>query len=97
LDAPLRWQDEQTGELPAAVHAFFKVPGSPPLTHAQFGMVKDYAIYYINAPMWDANPAHDDESRKHLEELRQQAEQCKDEKQFKLWLHKCLEVCIDPF
>jgi hypothetical protein len=94
---PLRWQDEQSGQLIAAVHAYFRVSGYPPITHAQFELVRDYAEYYINAPCWDSNPYNDDASRKHLEELRQQVKDCKTDAQLESWLLLCLEVGLDPF
>jgi hypothetical protein len=97
IGSPLRWQDDITGMLPAAVHAFFQVEGCPPLTWVQFEMVRDYAEYYVNAPIWDMNPHHDDETRARLAELRAQVKECKTDAQLQSWLHLCLGQGLDPF
>ena len=98
---PLRWQDEVSGVLPKAVIDYFtyKTKQGPPLLRAQFKLVIEYAAYYVNAPCWDDNPHHDDETQAELAALRERVKHFtpETEQAFDDWIHDCLEVGLDIF
>ena len=54
LGLPLRWLDEQSGILPAAVTSYFEhaLDEKKPFTETQLNLVIQYCRYYINAPCW---------------------------------------------
>ena len=94
---PLRWQDEQSGVLPAAVLAYFEHRQTP----AQLKLVVEYLRYYLHAPCWDDNPYLDEEGRAELAGLRariteiQQSPEVNEHK-IETWIWDCLEMGIDP-
>lgn len=66
LGLPLRWQDDVSGELPAAVRAFtdyqcwvlapeLRLPPVPPPTPDQWTLLVDWLIHFICAPCWSEN------------------------------------------
>jgi hypothetical protein len=89
---PLRWQDEVSGVLPAAVLAYFNGNADT----EQFQLVREYCEYYLNAPCWDNNPHHDDETRAELAELRAEVKTVRTAHELNIWVHKCLDIGIDP-
>src|SRR5712691_302593 len=89
---PLRFQDDVSGVLPAAVIAYFASHATP----EQFELVRDYCEYYLNAPCWDNNPHHDDESSAELAGLREEVKTLKTAEALNTWIHKCLDIGIDP-
>jgi len=92
LGGPLNWGDEQSGELPSAVMAFFHKTQTP----EQLELVRQYCEYYIHAPCWDMNPHHDEETRQELEQVRKVIRQVKNWRELNAWIHKCLNMGIDP-
>jgi hypothetical protein len=89
VGGPLRWQDDVTGVLPAAVKAFFADQATP----EQLEQVCDYCEYYINAPCWLIGP--DDEAL--WVSLRKRIKTAKTAMEIRVWLHDALGVTIDPF
>ncbi len=54
MGLPLRWQDEQSGRLAAAVQAFHDERlHRQPMEPSQFELLHDYLVYYIEAPAWE--------------------------------------------
>ena len=50
---PLFWEDDQTGALRDSMNAFFNTnPDSLELTQERFELVKDYLLYWVEAPLW---------------------------------------------
>ncbi len=90
---PLRWQDDQTGELPAAVLAYFE---KKPLTPRQFTLVRAYVIHYICAPCWDMGCDGDEEGIRTLMGLREKANKLQKQDEILPWIYQCLDVGIDP-
>lgn len=86
IGTPLRWQDDQTGQLEAAVVAYFdRHP-----TEAQIELVKDWLRYYANAPCWqDPNGA--------IAELVREAPLIRSMAGIDQWLEKAMHEGIDPF
>jgi hypothetical protein len=92
LGGPLAIQDDESGVMPAAVLAYFNGNASP----SQLELVRDWCEYYLNAPCWDANPHHDDETRAELAGLRAEVKTCKTVEALNIWIQKCLDIGIDP-
>ena len=92
IRGPLRWQDDPSGVLPAAVHAFYEVKGAGPLTPEQLDLVREYAAYYINAPCWETGAGLDLFTR-----LREEIKSITTKEALIAWLETALEVGIDPF
>ncbi len=87
---PLRWQDDITGVLPEAVHAFFS---TPLLTPEQIELVRDYCEYYINAPCWTLQGME-----QQFEELRTRVKTLSSVQELITWLHdSSQQVGLDPF
>lgn len=89
---PLRWRDDQTGELPTAVLAFFDRKQTPD----QLELVRDYCEYYINAPCWDDNPYNVEEDFERLRKRRKEITQAKTFMDINGWIHRCIDMGIDP-
>jgi len=90
---PLRWQDEQSGELVAAVLAYFE---KKPLTNRQFALLRAYVIHYICAPCWDMGCDGDEEGIRYLMSLREGANKLAKQEEILPWIEQCLDVGIDP-
>jgi hypothetical protein len=95
--APLNWQDEVSGVLPAAVKAYLdnRIDGKPLAEH-QFEIVRAFMEYFIKAPCWDDNPHLDDEMRAELAGLRRDAETLRTPEEVGAWIHRCLDLGLDP-
>jgi hypothetical protein len=91
---PLRWQDDMSGELSAAMLAFFEGKG---LTSEQFNLVREYGEYYINAPCWDWNPHLTEEGKEELAQLRSYIKRAGTRGELNIWIAMCLDIGIDPF
>lgn len=95
---PLYWGDEESGELVAAVRDFYRHIACghviPPTD--KINLVRDYLIYYINAPCWDWNPHHTEQSRELLAEMRQRAKELHTPREIAVWLEECLDMGHDP-
>lgn len=92
LGLPLRWQDEQSGLLPAAVMAYY-YHGAHPADHkaptpGQMSLVIEYVRYYMAAPCWEGGDG--------LERLRAQAAELKTAPDLDHWIGECMEYGIDP-
>lgn len=80
---PFYWADEST-DLPAAVNAFLAGQATP----AQLARVVQYLDYYIQAPVWRGDDALDD--------LRRRAPGLTTADEISAWIHRCLEIGLDP-
>lgn len=96
---PLYWGDEQGGLLTTVMLAFFEhgADAGKGITPEQLELVREYGEYYLNAPMFDDNPHHDDESRAQLATLREQIKKAKTFEEINQWIHACLDIGIDPY
>ena|SRR6266700_1673751 len=90
---PLRWGDDTTGVLPAAMLAYFEHKATP----EQFGLVREYGEYYIHAPCWDWNPHLTEEGKQELAQVRASIKTVKTEQELEDWTIACLDLGIDPF
>lgn len=90
---PLRWQDDQSGVLPAAMLAFFE-DGT---TLEQLELVREYGEYYIHAPMWDWNPHLTEEGKAELARARRLIKTAHTRQDLMEWVDACLDMGIDPF
>lgn len=93
MHGPLRWQDDVTGVLPAAVMAVLETgpDTNTVVTAAQIELVRDYCDYYIGAPCWKT-----DGEGGEFERLRSQVKHIHTLNELDAWLHDALEVGIDP-
>jgi hypothetical protein len=92
LGLPFYWEDEVSGELRKAVHAYLDhaIDGKP-FTAPQIELVRDYLQHWINAPCWDA-PAFEAE----LKDLRETVRTLRTAESIHDWIHKALEIGMDP-
>lgn len=89
---PLRWQDDVTGVLPAAVFAFFQYgvkQSDVPPTEEQLGLVREYMEYYVNAPCWQQ-----DDTKK-LDTLREKIQVLKTVQELNDFIYECMEIGLD--
>ncbi len=95
-DTPLRWMDEQSGQLTTAVHTFIDTGlGRATATPAHLEMVRAYCDYYINAPCW-VSPDIDEQTIQEIMALRTQVTEATTFKALDVWIHECLKVGLDP-
>lgn len=90
---PLRWQDEVTGLLRAAIMAVLEQRGTngPKVTGAHIALVRDYCEYYLLAPGWKTDGAEEEFAR-----LRVQVKSITTFQELDAWLKSALLVGIDP-
>lgn len=93
LGLPLRWQDEVTGMLATAIDAFltYQVGEGPEPAEAQVGLIQKYFRYHINAPCWKSSGLETE-----LAALRAGVGELRSPGDLNSWIHKCLEIGIDP-
>jgi hypothetical protein len=96
--APLRWQDDVTGILPAAINAFLAEGlGGPPALPWQIELVRDYMAYYINAPCWQIGNEEDTPKLfKTFADLRERIKSLRTSSEIAGWIIDCLNLGIDP-
>jgi hypothetical protein len=93
LGLPLRWQDEESGALPAAVRAYFEhQTGKGPAPDPEaLELLRAYLSYYLYAPCWlDASGGEA------LAALRRDAADLSTPAQIAVWIGRCLDLGIDP-
>ena len=92
LGLPFYWEDEVTGELPAAIGAYLDhaVDGKP-ITAAQIELMRDYLEHWINAPCWDS-PVFEVE----LKHLREAVRTLRKPEDIHVWIHEALDIGMDP-
>ena len=94
-DMPLYWGDELTGELPAAVQAYYAKyldPDAPAMTERQLHLVISYLQNNIKAPCWlDVRG-----SKVTLAQLREQSKRLTDRASIDAFLEACQELALDP-
>lgn len=101
---PLRWQDDVSGALPAAVAAFCECQiGGPPPTVEQLTLLVEWLIHFICAPCWNA-PARlsmaegYDGTAASLIQLRLDLLEgrVRTADEIAAWIERALEMGIDP-
>ncbi len=94
---PLRWQDDVTGELPAAVTAFIDHQlRRTTITPEQIELIRDYFEYYINAPCWETGEGEDSAYHEDFTSLRKRVKTLKSTEELDVWIKECLNVGLDP-
>jgi hypothetical protein len=105
LGLPLRWQDDVSGELPAAVRSYLdhRCGESPAPPAALLDLLIDYLRYHITAPCWSetARMARDDGDEEMAAQLIQlRLDICEGRvrtpDEIGAWIHRCLSIGIDP-
>jgi hypothetical protein len=93
---PRYWRDEASGVLAAAMNAYLdhRIDGAP-LTREQFALVKDYLIYYVDAPVWQY-PEAEREYKAALLQLRFEAYLIQNVDDAVNLLEHCLDLGLDP-
>lgn len=101
LGLPIKWQDEQSDILSAAIKAYIdhKVDPAqaPEPTPQQLGFIVDYFNYFINAPCWDSAESFTEE----LAGLRDRIKALKEAERVTVddiaaWIRQAMEIALDP-
>lgn len=97
---PLRWQDDQTGDLKNAVMHYLAWGAGkrqdPPGDEA-FEILREYVIYHIKAPCWrDVQAGQDPGMARDIERLIEKAEEILTLEDVAEHMNKCLELGLDP-
>jgi hypothetical protein len=102
---PLRWQDDVSGVLPAAVQAFWshRLGERAAPTEDQIRLLCDYLRHVICAPIWNAG-VQLDQSEEALEVAAKLVQLRQDIVHLQLnttdaiaeWMHRCMDIGIDP-
>lgn len=91
---PVNWRDDVIGELPAAVWAFLENKADA----GQLQTVIYYVQYHIHAPCWlESCPWDvDEESAAEIRALRMLSMQMKTVQDLRAYIHRALNMAIDP-
>lgn len=98
MGLPLRWQDEQSGELSKAVWAYINHGAGKtktPPTPEELATLKDYLAYYIKAPCWMAN-AQDPGMEADLKAAILKIDLVVTYEDIRDFIYACLHLGIDP-
>lgn len=92
---PLNWQDEVSGVLPAAVTAYLnnRIDGTT-IDEMQLELVRAFMQHYIEAPCW--NHMRDGDESATLDSLRKDVLTIRTPEEMGQWIHRCLDIGIDP-
>jgi hypothetical protein len=93
-DAPPYWMHETSGVLAAAVAQFLENPNACTLN--QLSYLRAYFKLWVDAKVWDSNPAHDDESRADLARLRARCHGITNVADMRAWLDEAVAAGMDP-
>jgi hypothetical protein len=89
LNTPLYWGNEQSGMMRDAVAAYY----NGAMSGSQVELLREYLIYYINAPCWQVA----EEEQEKFKKLKQEATTLTTVEQFNHWLYECLvSFGLDP-
>lgn len=91
---PHYWMNETSGILRPAVEAY--LGGEDPMTPAHIAALRAYIRQWIMAPAWDTNPDGSATGRAELAGLRGSVDSLTNRQQFNRWLHRALDLGIDP-
>ena len=106
MKTPLYWRDEQSGNLPEAIEAYFEpytldnLEGNrviPKLSDRHLQLIRQYLVYYIKAPCWRNNPHADSEEFVYLNKLTEQAQSIQSREDIGAFVRGCMEIGLDPF
>ncbi len=94
---PLNWRVEVSGVLPAAVNAYLNNRiDRTALDEIQFEIVRVFMEHYINAPCWTESCSPDEEMAADLATLRRDVLTLRTPDQMAVWIHRCLDIGVDP-
>lgn len=91
---PRYWQDETSGVLAAAIRSYLDNPDA--MTVREIAYVRAYFQQWVDSPVWDLNPAHDEQSRATLGALRIAARAIRNGAAIARWLRAAEEIGMDP-
>lgn len=91
---PLYWRYEISGALAQAIAIYLTAPEQ--MTVRGVALIRAYLRQWVDSPVWDANPSHNEFSRAQLAELRHRARDLADVRQIDAWLDDALIQGIDP-
>lgn len=94
IGAPLYWRDEVSGVLADAIRIYLNTPDA--LTVREVSHIRAYLSQWIQAPVWDLNPAHTARSRTALSNLRAGVGAIANATDIRAWLRAALEEGNDP-
>ena len=92
--APGYWINETSGVLAGAVEQFLKDPNM--CTLDQLRHLRAYFRQWVDAKVWDMNPAHDDESRADLARLRARCRAITNVAGMQAWVDEAVAMGMDP-
>lgn len=91
--SPKFWRAEVTGELGRAVELYLH---GRPMTKRDIALMRFYLRQWIDSPVWDQCPSHDAESLAELAGLRETARMLFTAADIHAWLHRAMDIGIDP-
>ncbi len=92
LGTPLYWRDEQSGELGLAIDAYLlNRHAGATITDGQITLLRDYLEYWVNAPCWRSEGIE-----KEMKDLRKSVRELDSATEIDEWIHKALEIGMDP-
>lgn len=95
---PYGWQQEPTGKLPEAVKAYYNErTGAGTITEEQLRLMALYLVYFINAPVWEANLTATGDMLQELYALRERAEWLASAESISRWISEAMDLGLDPF
>lgn len=94
------WQGRNKELVVAAVRRYFDLalyPGITPLTTDEIDILRQFLMYFIYAPCWASNVAHDQEMTADLNNLRSFAGKIVTIEEIHEFIHEAATLGLDPF
>jgi len=92
--APNYWMWETSGHLADAVEQYLDDANA--CTLRQLALLRAYFKQWVDSPVWDMNPSHDEESRAELARLRLQCDGITNVADMRAWIAAAIRIDIDP-
>ena len=93
MTAPLYWMHETSGFLEPAIVAYLH---REPLDEMQISILRAYLRQWIDATVWNDNPFAANSDQQTIDELRAAVKHLATREDIEGWLHRALEIGIDP-
>jgi hypothetical protein len=90
MNGPGYWMNEASGVLRPAVEAYLQ---GHPMSRREIGAMQAYLRQWIMSPVWNENP-HGGHAE--LAGLRDLVNSLTTQAQISLWLHRAMDLGIDP-
>ena len=91
---PRYWRDEIGPELRPAVSRYLN---AAELSASDIEVLRLYVSQWVDSPVWELNPYHDDNARAQLTKIREDARNIQSRADLDSWTRQAIAACLDPW